>query len=164
MRSLASPAEVLGLLCARLFAGRLKDGEAGQLKPIGQDRLRRFCKGENMSHCELTGKGPAVKNLVSHSNIKTKSRAFPNIQRKRFFSNQLNQYVRLRAAVSAIRDIDKTGDFDVFIVQQADGKLSPRALKIKKKILKKTSKPAGKVRSVKRARPVAKGGEDEKKT
>ena len=27
-----------------------------------------------MAHCELSGKAPVVKNLVSHSNIKTKSR------------------------------------------------------------------------------------------
>ena len=33
-----------------------------------------------MARCELTGKGPVVKNLVSHSNIKTKSTANANIQ------------------------------------------------------------------------------------
>ena len=102
-----------------------------------------------MSQCELTGKGPVVKNLVSHSNIKTKSRAFPNIQRKRFFSFQLNKYVRLKVAVSTIRAIDKTGNFDVFIVRQPDQTLSPRALEVKKKILKKTSNSAGKKASSK---------------
>ena len=102
-----------------------------------------------MSHCELTGKGPVVKNLVSHSNIKTKSRAFPNIQRKKFFSFQLNQYIRLKVAVSAIRAIDKIGGFDVFIVRQPDGALSSRALDVKKKILKKTSKHPAKNASLK---------------
>ena len=97
-----------------------------------------------MSHCELTGKGPVVKNLVSHSNIKTKSRAFPNIQSKRFFSFQLNKYIRLKVAVSAIRAVDKVGDFDVFIVRQPDRALSSRALEVKKKILKKTSRPVAK--------------------
>ena len=33
-----------------------------------------------MPQCELTGKKPVVKNLVSHSNIKTKSRALPNVR------------------------------------------------------------------------------------
>ena len=93
-----------------------------------------------MPQCELTGKGPVVKNLVSHSNIKTKSRALPNIQKKKFFSSQLNRSVQLRVAVSAIRNIDKIGDFDVFLVRQADKCLSPRALSIKKEILKKISR------------------------
>ena len=114
-----------------------------------------------MSYCELTGKGPVVKNLVSHSNIKTKSRAFPNIQSKRFFSFQLNKYVRLKVAVSAIRAVDKIGDFDVFIVRQPDRVLSPHALEVKKTILKKTSKSVGKGAPLKQ---VKKEGPDETKT
>ena len=102
-----------------------------------------------MARCELTGKGPTVKNLVSHSNIKTKSRAFPNIQKKKFFSCQLGKHIRLKVAVSALRDIDKAGDFDVFIARQADKRLSPRALEIKKEILKKTSRAGGKKPSAK---------------
>ena len=92
-----------------------------------------------MSRCELTGKGPVVKNLVSHSNIKTKSRAFPNIQRKTFFSLQLGRFLKFKVASSAIRDIDKTGEFDTFLLRQPDKNLSPSALKVKKKILKKLS-------------------------
>ena len=113
-----------------------------------------------MSRCELTGKGPVVKNLVSHSNIKTKSRAFPNIQSKRFFSFQLNKYVRLKVAVSAIRDIDKVGDFDVFVVRQADRVLSSRALGVKRKILQKTSKSVAKSRQTKQ---IKQEGQHEKK-
>ncbi len=59
----------------------------------------------NMSRCELSGKSPVVKNLVSHSNIKTKSVANPNVQRKRIFSKSLNQMVRLYMATSTIRDM-----------------------------------------------------------
>ena len=105
-----------------------------------------------MARCELTGKGPTVKNLVSHSNIKTKSRAFPNIQKKRFFSHQLGKYIRLKVAVSALRDIDKMGNFDVFIARQADKRLSPRALEVKKEILKKTSRTGGKKTPAKKTR------------
>ena len=94
--------------------------------------------------CELTGKGPAVKNSVSHSNIKTKSRAFPNIQRKTFFSAHLGRSLRFKAATSAVRDIDKIGSFDVFLLRQDESRLSAGALKIKKKILKKISKKAKK--------------------
>ena len=92
-----------------------------------------------MSRCELTGKGPVVKNIVSHSNIKTKSRALPNIQKKKFFSSQLGRFFKFKVAVSAIRDIDKTGAFDTFLLRQSDKSLSPAALRAKKKILKKIS-------------------------
>ena len=81
-----------------------------------------------MSRCELSGKGPVVKNLVSHSNIKTKSVAQPNVQRKRIFSKTLNQMVRLYMATSTIRDMEHTGGFDQYILNQNDGVLSKRAV------------------------------------
>jgi large subunit ribosomal protein L28 len=90
-----------------------------------------------MSRCELTGKGVVVKNLVSHSNIKTKSKASPNIQKKRIFSKALNQMVRLQMATSAIRDMEHTGGFDTFILNQDDSVLSQRALAVKNRIRRK---------------------------
>jgi large subunit ribosomal protein L28 len=92
-----------------------------------------------MSRCELTGKGPVVKNLVSHSNIKTKSTAQPNVQKKRIFSRTLNEMVRLQIATSAIRDMEHTGGFDAFILNQDDSKLSKRALTVKARIKRKMS-------------------------
>ncbi|MDE0092410.1 MAG: bL28 family ribosomal protein, partial [Oligoflexia bacterium] len=68
-----------------------------------------------MALCELSGKKTKVKNLVSHSNIKTKSKAFINIQSKRFFSLQLKKSFQFKVSTHAIRHIDKLGDFDVFI-------------------------------------------------
>lgn len=93
-----------------------------------------------MSRCELTGKSPVVKNLVSHSNIKTKSTAMPNVQRKRIFSKSLNQMVRLYMATSAIRDMEHMGGFDTYILNQNSDILSKRALDIKSRILRKISK------------------------
>lgn len=92
-----------------------------------------------MSRCELTGKGPVVKNLVSHSNIKTKSTAQPNVQKKRIFSRALNQMVRFQVATSAIRDMEHMGGFDNFILNQDDKCLSKRALAVKLRIKKKIS-------------------------
>ncbi len=92
-----------------------------------------------MSRCELTGKGPVVKNLVSHSNIKTKSTAQPNVQKKRIFSRTLNAMVRLQIATSAIRDMEHNGGFDAFILNQDDSKLSKRALTVKARIKRKIS-------------------------
>jgi large subunit ribosomal protein L28 len=90
-----------------------------------------------MSQCELTGKRPVVKNLVSHSNIKTKSIAQPNIQKKRIFSRVLNQMVRLQVATSAIRDMEHMGGFDTFILNQDEKKLSKKALEVKNRINRK---------------------------
>lgn len=64
--------------------------------------------------CELTGKGVLVGNRVSHSHRKTKHRCYPNLQIKKFWSDKLNRYVRLKVSTSAIRSIDKLG-FDAYI-------------------------------------------------
>lgn len=93
--------------------------------------------GRVMSRCELTGKGPAVSNRVSHSNIKTKTRSFPNVQYKHVFSNALNESIRFKLATSTIRDLEHRGSFDAFILKQDDEILSKRALDTKKRILRK---------------------------
>ncbi len=92
-----------------------------------------------MSRCELTGKCVVVKNLVSHSNIKTKSTALPNVQRKRIFSRTLNEMVRLHVATSAIRDMEHSGGFDAFILNAEEQNLSKRALVVRSKIRRKMS-------------------------
>ena len=97
-----------------------------------------------MSRCELSGKAPVVKNLVSHSNIKTKSTAQPNVQRKRIFSKTLNEMVRLYMATSTIRDMEHTGGFDKYILNQTDDVLSRRALDVKARIRRKMSKKSSK--------------------
>lgn len=90
-----------------------------------------------MSRCELTGKSAAVKNLVSHSNIKTKTRSLPNVQKKRIFSPALNQMVRLQIATSTLRDMEHMGGFDSFLLQTDDGVLSKRAMDIKGRLRRK---------------------------
>lgn len=98
-----------------------------------------------MSICELTGKRPVVKNLVSHSNIKTKKIAQPNVQKRRLFSSALGDLVTLRVATSAIRDMEHVGGLDRFILRQDDKKLSSRALDVKRRIVRKlTRKPSSK--------------------
>lgn len=90
-----------------------------------------------MPRCELTGKGPVVKNLVSHSNIKTKSTAMPNVQQKRIFSGILGQMVNLKMASSTIRHMEAAGGFDTFLLNQPDKVLSKRALAVKNRIRRK---------------------------
>lgn len=59
--------------------------------------------------CSLTGKAVLVGHRVSHSNIKTKHRFLPNIQKKRFWSESLKRFVTLRVSTAAIRTINKKG-------------------------------------------------------
>lgn len=88
-------------------------------------------------HCELTGKGPVVKNLVSHSNIKTKSTAQPNVQKKRLFSRMLNELVTLRVATGTIRAIEHMGGLDKFLLNQDETVLSKRATAVRNRIRRK---------------------------
>jgi large subunit ribosomal protein L28 len=59
--------------------------------------------------CQVTGKGPAVGNRVSHSQIKTKRRFLPNLQYHRFWVESENRFVRLRVSAKGMRIIDKKG-------------------------------------------------------
>ncbi len=87
-----------------------------------------------MARCELTGKSPTVKNLVSHSNIKTKSRNHPNVQQKKLFSRILNRLVTLKMATTTIRTVESRGGIDVFLLNAPDSNLSHRALALKYQI------------------------------
>jgi large subunit ribosomal protein L28 len=59
--------------------------------------------------CELSGKKVQVGHRVSHSNIKTKHRFLPNLQKKRCWSIELKKFVTLKVSTAALRTIDKLG-------------------------------------------------------
>ncbi len=90
-----------------------------------------------VGRCELSGKGPVVKNLVSHSNIKTKKIVQPNVQKKRLFSQVLGQLVTLRVATSSIRSMEHMGGLDKYILNLDPSKLSKRAMAVKAQISRK---------------------------
>ena len=50
-----------------------------------------------------------VGNKVSHSNIKTKRRFYPNLQTKRFFIPEEDKWITLKVSTSALRTINKKG-------------------------------------------------------
>lgn len=62
--------------------------------------------------CQLTGKRPIVGNNVSHSNRKTKRRFLPNLQKKRFYIPETEQWVTLKISTHALRTINKTGIYE----------------------------------------------------
>jgi len=59
--------------------------------------------------CEVTGKRPRVGNNVSHSNIKTKRKFYPNLQTKRVYIPEEDKWVTLKVSTSALRTINKKG-------------------------------------------------------
>jgi len=59
--------------------------------------------------CELTGKGMMVGNKVSHSNIKTKRRFYPNLQTKRFYIPEEDKWITLKVSTEAIKNVTRNG-------------------------------------------------------
>src|SRR5690606_37645915 len=94
--------------------------------------------------CELTGKGPTTGNLVSHSNIKTRTRWLPNLQEKKYTVPELGQVIRIRLSTRAIRTIDKLGGITQALRKAKDANLSPQLLKVKAAIYKAAKKGAQK--------------------
>ena len=85
--------------------------------------------------CELTGKGVLTGNRVSHSNIKTRRRYLPNLQRVSLLSETLGQTFKFRIAASTLRTVDHRGGLDAFLLKARDTELSDHALKVKKDIM-----------------------------
>ena len=59
--------------------------------------------------CVFTGKRPNVANRVSHSNIKTKKRQYPNLQTRRVWFAEENRWVKLKLSTRALRTLNKKG-------------------------------------------------------
>ena len=66
--------------------------------------------------CVVTGKAPMVGNNVSHANNRTRRRFLPNLQRRKFWVESENRWVRLRLTNAALRTIDKRG-IDVVLAE-----------------------------------------------
>ena len=71
--------------------------------------------------CQVTGKRPITGNKVSHSNIKTRRRFLPNLQKKRYFLAEEDKWVTLKLSSEAIRTINKNGLFSVIKKMRASG-------------------------------------------
>ncbi|NLJ82950.1 MAG: 50S ribosomal protein L28 [Bacteroidales bacterium] len=59
--------------------------------------------------CTITGKKVIVGNRVSHSNIKTKRRYYPNLQEKKFYIPETDEWVILKVSAKGIKHINKNG-------------------------------------------------------
>jgi large subunit ribosomal protein L28 len=92
--------------------------------------------------CAVTGKGVQVGHNVSHSNIKTKRRFLPNMQRTSVLSDVLGR-VRLRMSAAAIRTIEHKGGIDAFLRNTPDRKLSPEIRRLKRRVEKASERSSG---------------------
>ena len=59
--------------------------------------------------CDITGKKPMVGNRISHSNIKTKRRSLPNLQKRRIFIIEENRWVTIRVTPRGLKTLNKKG-------------------------------------------------------
>jgi large subunit ribosomal protein L28 len=77
---------------------------------------------------------------VSHAHNKTRRRYLPNVQQTSLMSDTLGEMVRLRVSTQAIRTIEKNGGLDAFLLGTSNRKLTPEALRIKRRIEKAAAK------------------------
>ena len=92
--------------------------------------------------CELTGKNRQIGHRVSHSNRKTKRRFLPNLLNVTLMSDALGRSIRLRITAHALKTVDHRGGLDAFLLKANDDELSPRALELKRQVVKKRAAAA----------------------
>ncbi len=66
--------------------------------------------------CEVTGKGPATGNTVSHANNRRRRRFLPNLHSQRFWLESEKRWVSLRVSTHGLRTIEKKG-IDVVVAE-----------------------------------------------
>ena len=71
--------------------------------------------------CEVTGKGPAVGNRVSHANNRKRRRFLPNLHSQRFWVEGEKRWVSLRISANGLRTIEKKGIETVIAELRAQG-------------------------------------------
>ena len=86
--------------------------------------------------CELTGKGVQTGNNVSHAKNRTRRRFLPNLNQVTLASDALGESFRLRVSANALRSVEHRGGMAAFLLKQADGDLSLKAQRIKRRLKK----------------------------
>ena len=71
--------------------------------------------------CEITGKKVITGNNVSHSNIKTRRKFYPNLQVKKFYIPEEDLWIRLKVSAHGMRIINKKGVLAALKDAIADG-------------------------------------------
>ena len=86
--------------------------------------------------CELSGKKVMTGNNVSHANNNTKRKFLPNLNNVSLVSEKLDLTVRFKISANALRSVEHAGGLDNFLLKSKDNNLSPKAKRLKNKLLK----------------------------
>ncbi|MDC0246899.1 MAG: 50S ribosomal protein L28 [Alphaproteobacteria bacterium] len=86
--------------------------------------------------CELSGKKVMTGNNVSHAKNRTKRKFLPNLNNVSLVSEKLDLTIRFRISANALRSVEHAGGLDNFLLKSKDDNLSPKAKRLKNKILK----------------------------
>ena len=92
--------------------------------------------------CELTGKGRQVGHNVSHANNKTKRTFLPNLQNVTLLSEKLDKSFKFRVSTHGLRSVEHNGGLDNWLLKTSEDKLSLKARKLKRELVKKTKEQA----------------------
>ena len=87
--------------------------------------------------CELSGKKVMTGNNVSHANNRTRRRFLPNLCNVSLVSEKLNQTIRFKISANALRSVEHIGGLDNFLLKAKEKSLSPKAKRLKKKLMRK---------------------------
>lgn len=74
--------------------------------------------------CQITGKKVMNGNRVSHSNKKTKRKFAPNLQIKKFYVPEWDEWVVLKVSAAGMRTIDKKGIYNALVEAGEKGNLN----------------------------------------
>ena len=92
--------------------------------------------------CDLLDTGPMSGHNVSHSNIKTNRRFNVNLCNVSLSSEALGQRFKMRIAAKTLRTVDFKGGLDGFLLGTKNHKLTDKAKKLKKQIVKAQAEAA----------------------
>lgn len=59
--------------------------------------------------CQVTGTEPGFGHQISHSHVRTKRRFDVNVQKKRYWLQSENRFIRLTVSARGIKTIDRIG-------------------------------------------------------
>lgn len=71
--------------------------------------------------CEITGKKVITGNSVSHSNIKTKRKFYPNLHTKKFYVPEEDAWITLKVSAKGMKNINKKGIMACLIQAEDNG-------------------------------------------
>ena len=92
--------------------------------------------------CDLLNTGPMSGNNVSHAKNRTKRRFEVNLCNVTLPSDGLGQAYKMRIAAKTLRTVDFKGGLDGFLLGTKNAKLTDKAKKIKKALIKKQAETA----------------------